>query len=74
MGYVESQTVADDPANVRIVYDPAHPDADGEGYVAMPNVEVVTEMVDLMSAQRAYEANLSSVEAIKAMVRRTLEI
>lgn len=71
--YVEARSVTDENS-VRMIYDPSHPDADGEGYVAMPNVEIITEMVDLMSAQRAYEANLTTVEAVKSMVNRSLEI
>jgi flagellar basal-body rod protein FlgC len=71
---VAVKTVTDDPGNVRVIYDPTHPDADADGYVAMPDVEIITEMVDLMSAQRAYEANLASVEAVKSMVNRTLDI
>lgn len=71
--YVEARSVTD-ANSVRLIYDPSHPDADDEGYVAMPNVEIITEMVDLMSAQRAYEANLTTVEAVKSMVNRSLEI
>ncbi|MCH8992852.1 MAG: flagellar basal body rod protein FlgC [Acidobacteria bacterium] len=71
--YVEARSVTDENS-VRLVYDPSHPDADDEGYVAMPNVEIITEMVDLMSAQRSYEANLTTVEAVKMMVSRSLEI
>jgi len=57
-----------------MVYDPTHPDANAEGYVAMPNVEIVTEMVDLMTAQRAYEANITTVESVKQMVDKALDI
>ncbi|MDP2872507.1 MAG: flagellar basal body rod protein FlgC [Bacillota bacterium] len=55
-------------------YDPAHPDADASGYVALPNVNVVTEMVDLISATRAYEANVTALNAIKQMMLKALEI
>jgi len=62
----------------RLVYDPSHPDAiqggPRAGYVEMPNVDIVSEMVDLIAAQRAYEANAAVVEASKAMFQRALEI
>jgi len=66
--------VVRDQSPPRMRYDPSHPDADDEGYVAMPNVDVVTEMVDLVSASRAYEANVSAIEAAKRMALRALEI
>ena len=56
------------------VYDPGHPDADGEGYVAFPDINVMEEMADLMSAVRSYEANLAVFNATKGLVRRLLEI
>lgn len=55
-------------------YDPAHPDADAAGYVLLPNVNVVTEMVDLISASRAYEANVTAMNAVKQMMLKALEI
>jgi len=55
-------------------YDPAHPDADREGYVRLPNVDLVKEMTDLITATRAYEANVAAVNAFKAMFRKALEI
>jgi flagellar basal-body rod protein FlgC len=62
----------------RLVYDPTHPDAiksgPREGYVEMPNVDIVSEMVDLIAASRAYEANASVVEGTKAMFQKALEI
>jgi len=58
----------------RMVYDPSHPDANADGYVEMPNIEIVTEMVDLMTAQRAYEANITAVESVKQMVDKALDI
>jgi flagellar basal-body rod protein FlgC len=62
----------------RKVYDPDHPDAiktgRWEGYVEMPNVDIVTEMVDMISASRAYEANASIIEGSKAMFQKALEI
>lgn len=56
------------------VYDPSHPDADAKGYVEYPNVNVVTEMVNLMTASRAYEAGVSSIDSIKAMAHAALKI
>ena len=56
------------------VYDPTHPDADADGYVTYPNVDVVVEMTNMLSATRSYEANLASVEASKRMALKALEI
>jgi flagellar basal-body rod protein FlgC len=65
-------------AENKLVYDPTHPDAiqsgPREGYVEMPNVDVVTEMVDLIAASRAYEANASIIDGSKAMFQRALDI
>jgi len=55
-------------------YDPDHPDADNEGYVAMPNIQVVEEMVNMMSASRSYEANVTAIKTIKSMVLKAMEI
>jgi flagellar basal-body rod protein FlgC len=68
----------DNSAKPRLVYDPTHPDAikDGPqaGYVEMPNVDIVTEMVDLIAASRAYEANASIIDGTKSMFQRALDI
>lgn len=56
------------------VYDPNHPDADEFGYVAMPKVDTIVEMVDMISASRAYEANIQAISAAKDMARKALEI
>ena len=66
--------VVDDPSAFKRVYDPGHPDADTSGYVSMPNVNPVTEMVDMMAATRAYEANVSAITAARSMAERALEI
>jgi flagellar basal-body rod protein FlgC len=58
----------------RMVYDPSHPDADVQGYVAYPDINVVTEMVDLISASRSYEANVTAFNAAKDMFRAALEM
>ena len=55
-------------------YDPQHPDADKKGYVAMPNINVMEEMVNMISATRSYEANVSALKAAKEMASRALEI
>ena len=62
------------PTDGKLVYDPSHPDANAQGYVRMPNVDTVTEMVDLIDAQRAYEANVTAMSASKQMFAKTLEI
>ena len=56
----------------RLVYDPSHPDADQNGYLHMPNVDVVKEMVDMMAASRAYEANVTAIQEARAMGNATL--
>ena len=57
-----------------VVYDPGHPDADGDGYVRMPNVRITDEMMDLMEARRLYEANASVFDAVKSMLRRATQL
>jgi len=71
---VEVMGVVDDPTPFPMVFNPGHPDANADGYVAMPNVNVVEEMVDMITAVRAYEANITAIEANKSMVRRSLDI
>ncbi len=66
--------VAPEAAEFKVVFDPGHPDADPEGYVLLPNVNPITEMVDLIAATRAYEANASAVQAAKDMFTKALEI
>ena len=73
-GGVEVAAVQEDQTNGKLVYDPSHPDANEQGYVTMPNVDTVTEMVDLIDAQRAYEANVTALQASKQMFTKTLEI
>jgi flagellar basal-body rod protein FlgC len=72
-GTIES-VEEDDKSPFRTVYDPAHPDADEKGFVKLPNVNVVTEMVDMISASRAYEANTTVVSAEKTIAKDALEI
>ena len=73
-GGVQVRAIAEDTTPNRRVYDPGHPDADQQGYVEMPNVDSVTEMVDLISASRAYEANVTAMQAAKQMFTKTLEL
>jgi flagellar basal-body rod protein FlgC len=73
-GGVEVAAIAEDPTAPRRVYDPGHPDADAQGYVAMPNVDSVTEMVDLIAASRAYEANVTAMQTSKQMLSKTLDL
>ncbi|HWR43173.1 flagellar basal body rod protein FlgC [Sporomusa sp.] len=63
-----------DNAPLKLMYDPNHPDANREGYVEMPNVNIVTEMVDMITASRAYEANVAAVNAAKSMAMKALDI
>ncbi|MEK6266744.1 MAG: flagellar basal body rod protein FlgC [Clostridium sp.] len=71
---VQAVGIVDDDSPLRKVYDPSHPDADGEGYVTMPNVNILNEMADMISSTRAYEANVSSINAQKSMFSKALEI
>ncbi len=66
--------IVEDTSEFKKVYDPGHPDADEDGYVNMPNVDVVTEMVNMISATRSYEANVTSINATKSMAMKALEI
>jgi len=66
--------VAADASEFRVVFDPGHPDSDPEGYVLMPNVNPITEMVDMITASRAYEANVSAVQTAKEMFGQALKI
>jgi len=83
---LETTTLADGVQGVRVLgaapdqsafrreYNPSHPAADAEGYVRLPNVDTLTEMMDLREATRAYEANLNMIEAARAMTARTLDL
>ena len=73
-GAVRVARVAEDDKPPRVVFDPGHPDADPQGYVAYPNVNPITEMVDLMTATRAYEANVAAVNATKRVLEAALSI
>ncbi len=63
-----------DPRPFKRIYNPSHPDADKDGYVLMPNVNLVEEMINMVEAQRAYEANITAIETTKDMLKRILEV
>lgn len=71
---VRVSRIVEDPTPLKKVYDPGNPDADKDGYVEMPNVDIVTEMVNMISATRAYEANVTSINASKSMAMKALDI
>lgn len=66
--------IAKDNSPLRLVYDPHHPDANKDGYVEMPNINIVAEMVDMITASRAYEANVTAVNSAKNMAMKALDI
>lgn len=66
--------IVDDQTPFKMVYDPSHPDANADGYVMMPNVDLSKEMVDMLSASRAYEANITSFNTGKSIMLKALEI
>jgi flagellar basal-body rod protein FlgC len=66
--------IAEDTSALKRIYDPGHPDADKQGYVTMPNVNTVTEMTDLISSSRAYEANVTAMQTAKTMFIKTLDL
>jgi flagellar basal-body rod protein FlgC len=71
---VKVSGITEDKTPFKSLYDPGHPDADEEGYVKMPNVDVMTEMVNMISASRAYEANVTAINSAKSMALKALEI
>ena len=71
---VKVTNIIEDDTPFELVYDPEHPDANEDGYVKMPNVDPLREMVDLMSATRSYEANVTVLNASKNMLMKALEI
>lgn len=73
-GGVRVSQIAEDPSPPPLLYDPSHPDARPDGYVEMPNVNIVVELVDMISASRAYEANAAVVNAVKQMAQKALDI
>jgi flagellar basal-body rod protein FlgC len=73
-GGVEVAGIVQDQTPLKQVYDPGNPDADRRGYVLMPNVNAVTEMTDMITATRAYEANTTAINAVKAEAQHTLDV
>lgn len=71
---VRVQGIAIDKRPFRMAYEPSHPDANEDGYVAYPDINAVEEMANLMTAQRGYEANVTSIDTIKAMYAKALEL
>lgn len=71
---VKAEVRADDTRNHEMIFDPAHPHADESGYVTLPNVNLLEEMVGLLSAVRSYEANVTAFNSAKSMVMKSLEI
>jgi len=71
---VKVQAVVRDQSAPRLVYDPKHPDADAKGYVNMPNVSVVEEMANMMTASRSYEANLLALQTARGMANKALNL
>jgi flagellar basal-body rod protein FlgC len=73
-GGVRVAQITEDTTPLKTVYDPGHPDADANGYLQLPNVEPVEEMVDLITESRAYEANVTAMQTAKGMFSKTLDI
>ena len=71
---MQAAGIVEDATPGKLVYDPGHPDANAQGYVRMPNVESVTEMVDLITASRSYEANVTAMQTAKQMFTKTLDL
>lgn len=71
---VKVSDIVEDPAPFRKRYEPSHPDADNEGYVSVPNVDVPEEMVDVVSAARAYQANVAAINVIRDTIQKSLEL
>lgn len=78
--YVDQKTgvhvsgIVKDPSAFRTVYDPTHPDANEQGYLNLPNINIVQEMVDMITASRSYEANVTTLNSSKDMIRNALKI
>lgn len=66
--------ITKDNSPFKLMYDPNHPDANQDGYVELPNINIVSEMVDMITATRAYEANVAAVNAAKSMAMKALDI
>ena len=73
-GGVRVTGIMEDPSELKLVYDPSHPDANEAGYVEMPNITLVKEITDAMAATQAYSANVTALNALKAVISKGLEI
>ena len=73
-GGVQVRAIAEDTTPNRRVYDPGHPDADPQGYVTLPNVNSVTEMTDMITETRSYQANTQALQMAKSLYTKTLEV
>lgn len=73
-GGVRVTAIVDDPSPMKLVFDPSHPDADENGYVEYPNVDMVKEMTDAMAATQAYAANVTVFNTLKSVISKGLEI
>ncbi|MDZ7548789.1 flagellar basal body rod protein FlgC, partial [Clostridium perfringens] len=71
---VKAVGIVEDESPLRRVYDPSHPDSDKDGYVTMPNVNLLNEMADMIASSRAYEANVDTLNATKGMFTKSLEL
>ncbi|HVU78261.1 MAG TPA: flagellar basal body rod protein FlgC [Gaiellaceae bacterium] len=71
---VQATAIVSDPSPGREVYDPSHPDANAQGYVTLPNVNTVTEMTDLITESRSYEANVQAMDTAKQLYLKTLDV
>ncbi|KNY28386.1 flagellar basal body rod protein FlgC [Pseudobacteroides cellulosolvens] len=71
---VRVSNIVEDPSPLKKIYNPGHPDADKDGYVSMPNVDVLTEMINMISATRSYEANVTAINTTKSMAMKALDI
>ncbi|MBC7087506.1 MAG: flagellar basal body rod protein FlgC [Tissierellales bacterium] len=71
---VKVDEILEDDSEFRLIFDPTHPDADENGYVQMPNINMVDEMISLINTQRAYEANVTTLNANKAILKKALDI
>lgn len=73
-GGVRVVQIAEDPSDFKLVYDPTHPDANADGYVEMPNVDMMKEITDAMAAAQAYSANVTALNVLKQVANKGLEI
>jgi flagellar basal-body rod protein FlgC len=73
-GGVQVDRIVSDPSPFKKVYEPGHPEADADGYVEYPNVNILVEQIDLIAAQRAYEANIAVIQSGRRMREKALEI